>query len=188
MNPKYDTVPENVANACKKWLDLIGYDMASEHTKTTFYRLSWYVMNVAKREKEVYIRSFPNEARLTDMVIVPNIHVWSACSHHLLPFFGTVDFGYVPGSKILGFSKIPEAIKAMSKGAWVQEELTRYIADRLQTECEAMGVIVRMKCIHTCMIFDLDDASISPTITSAIRGVFAYNPAAKEEFLAHLRG
>jgi len=37
-----------------------------------------------------------------DMVIVRNVEFYSLCEHHLLPFFGTVQLGYIPNRKVIG--------------------------------------------------------------------------------------
>lgn len=124
----------------KAWLEELGYDLETEHTRMAPYRLSWYVMCMLADSKSVHITAFDNvNPRVEDMVIVPAIPVFSCCSHHLLPFFGYVDFGYIPGDKILGLSKIPGVIQAIAKGAWMQEHLTHAIADKFTTSWGRWG-------------------------------------------------
>lgn len=186
-NPKYEQLPKEIVDAATSWLKTLGYEMDTEHTSRTPARISWYVKEVLTRHDDVHISTYKNEPRVEDMIIVDNIPIWSACSHHLLPFFGRVDFGYVPGEKILGLSKIPMIIQRIAKGPWVQEHLTHRIADRLYEVSGALGVIIRTECTHTCMMLDMDTGHVPSMTICALRGVFAYNPSAKEEFMQHLR-
>lgn len=190
MYPPYDKVPKDVYEGAKAWLEFLGYDLDTEHTYMTPYRMSWYIMTVLDNGKDIHITSFKNEnPRVEDMVIVPGIPVWSACSHHLLPFFGRVDFGYIPQDKIVGLSKIPMLIKEMARGAWMQEHLCNHIADRFWKELNPLGVIVVMDCQHTCMMLDLDSGDIPHMKTSAVRGCFANkDDKSKDEFLTLVGG
>jgi GTP cyclohydrolase I len=186
-NPKYHAVPEEVERLATAWLAEMGFETNDAHRVNTPLRISWYVMNVLRSPKEVHFATFPNEPRVEDMVVLPPTPIWSACSHHLLPFFGVCNFAYIPGERIIGLSKVPELIKEMARGPWVQETLGHCIADKLYELSGAMGVAVRLRCVHTCMMFDLDDGAVQPTTTCALRGVFAYNPDAKAEFLQHIQ-
>src|SRR5690606_20793643 len=40
------------------------------------------------------------EAESSEMVVLKAIEFYSLCEHHMLPFFGTVAIGYIPGEKI----------------------------------------------------------------------------------------
>lgn len=185
--PPYNMVDPRIAEACTTWLKLLGYNLDTEHTRMTPYRLSWYVMNVLGFDREdVHITTFENVERVEDTIVIPNIPIWSACSHHLLPFTGRADFGYVPGERILGLSKIPLIIQQIAKGPWMQEDLTQHLANRLYSTAGVLGVIVRTECTHTCMMLDMDTGRVPSMTVCALRGIFAYNPAAKEEFMQHL--
>lgn len=187
-NPKYDELAPEVVKAARTWLELIGYAMDDEHSSRTPQRLSWYVQEVLTEHwQDVHISMYPNDnPRVEDMVVVDDIPIWSACSHHLLPFFGVADFGYVPGENILGLSKIPQVVQSMAKAPWVQEHMTHAIADYLYKTSGAMGVIVRTECTHTCMMLDLNCGRVPSMTICALRGVFAYNPAAETKFLKHI--
>lgn len=86
-----------------------------------------------------------------DMVIVRNIPFFSTCEHHLMPFEGTVDVGYIPNGYVLGLSKIPRIVDRFAKQLQLQEQLTRHIAAGIQSACDAKGAIVVIRATHTCM-------------------------------------
>lgn len=182
----YDEVPQEVYENAKQWLESLGYDLKTEHTQMTPYRISWYIMSVLGNSRDIHITTFKNEnPKIEDMVIVPRISIWSACSHHLLPFFGYADFGYIPQDRVIGLSKIPLLIKEMARGPWMQEHLCNHIADSFQNALEPQGVMVALRCQHTCMMLDLDSGEVPEMITSAIRGVFREEDgASRKEFLS----
>lgn len=88
-----------------------------------------------------------------EIIIVKDIHFSSLCEHHLLPFFGDCCIGYIPDKKILGLSKFPRLVDALSKKLHLQERLTKEIADGIHKLLEPYGVVVLINSIHSCMCF-----------------------------------
>ena len=155
----------------------------------TPYRLSWYVKRMLEHSTDdIHLTSFANgNPEVKDMVIVPRIPIFAACSHHLLPFVGHVDFGYIPGERLLGLSKIPQLIQRMAKGPWLQEHLAHAIADKFYQDLLAEGVIVRIECLHTCVMLDLGWGDVPGMVTCALRGSFMGCPECVQEFMEHLK-
>src|SRR3989338_4445097 len=75
-----------------------------------------------------------------EMVVAKDIEFYSTCEHHLLPFFGKVHIGYIPGRKIIGLSKIPRLVEVFSRRLQTQERLTSQIAEGLMTILKPKGV------------------------------------------------
>ncbi len=120
-----------------------------------------------------------------ELVIVPNIPVYSLCEHHLIPFHGIAHVGYIPsGGRIVGLSKIPRVVDGYARCPTVQERITSQVADALDDFLGASGVMVILECEHLCMIARGIKAHGSSTITSAVRGTFKDDPAARAEFLS----
>lgn len=97
-----------------------------------------------------YVKLF-DASDFNDLVVVSDITFSSLCEHHLLPFFGKVDVGYVPRGKILGLSKFARIIDAFSKRLQVQERLTKELADFLHDNLQPELVMVRIQASHSCM-------------------------------------
>jgi GTP cyclohydrolase I len=60
-------------------------------------------------------------------------------------------FGYVPGGKIVGLSKIPRLIQAMASRPIVQEDLVSEIADTFMSVVKPLGCVVRTTGRHDCV-------------------------------------
>jgi GTP cyclohydrolase I len=120
-------------------------------------------------------------------VLVRDIEFFSLCEHHLLPFFGRAHVAYLPGTHIIGLSKIPRLVDLYARRFQVQERLTGQIADALERILEPRGVLVRVEARHLCMAMRGVQKQHSATETLALRGVYADDPHARQETLALLR-
>ncbi len=123
-----------------------------------------------------------------EIVLIKDIRFESFCEHHLLPFFGEAHVAYLPDGKIVGLSKIPRVVEALSKRPQVQERLTEEIADLLMNELDARGVAVVMEASHSCMTVRGVHKPGSLCMTSAMRGVFKDNMASRSEVLSLIYG
>jgi GTP cyclohydrolase I len=119
-----------------------------------------------------------------EMILVRNIEFTSLCEHHILPFTGTVDVGYVPNGKVVGLSKIPRVVDAYARRLQVQERLTFQIASTIMTTLDALGCAVVIKAKHGCMCTRGVMKPTADMVTSAMLGVFRTKPEARAEFLS----
>ena len=137
-------------------------------------------------------RSFGDVDEQDDMIVVSGIRVESTCEHHLAPIIGTAAVGYVPSRRVgpdgvdvvrvVGLSKIPRAVEALAKRLQVQERLTGQIANALETALEPLGVAVVIRAVHHCMCTRGVHQIGAEMTTSAMRGLFRHDPAARAEF------
>lgn len=117
-----------------------------------------------------------------EMVVVADIPVYSHCEHHLATIFGTAAVAYIPNGKIVGLSKINRVVDAFARRLQVQERLTAQIADAINNNLNPKGVAVMLNCRHMCMESRGIRQPGTYTLTSALRGVFKEDAAARAEF------
>ena len=128
---------------------------------------------------------FPAEGE--GLVLVRDVEFYSLCEHHLLPFFGRVHVGYLPGGRIIGLSKIPRIVELFARRFQVQERITAQVADALVEVLEPQGVIVIAEAQHMCMAMRGVQKQQSATTTRALRGIYAHDPLARQEVISLLR-
>lgn len=124
----------------------------------------------------------------SEMVLVKDIDFYSLCEHHLLPFFGKCHVAYIPDGKVIGLSKIPRIVEAFSHRLQVQERLTSQIAEIVLEKIKPLGVGVVMEARHLCMEMRGAMSKNSPTVTSAMLGIFRADARTREEFLGFVSG
>ncbi|WP_017728040.1 GTP cyclohydrolase I FolE [Halalkalibacterium ligniniphilum] len=181
---------EKIKQAVVMILEAIGEDPSREGLIDTPKR-------VAKMYEEVFqgLNEDPKEHFATvfgedheELVLVKDIPFFSMCEHHLVPFFGKAHVGYIPrGGKVTGLSKLARAVEAVARRPQLQERITSTVADSLVETLDPHGVIVIVEAEHMCMTMRGVKKPGSSTVTSAVRGVFANDQAARAEVLALIK-
>ena len=118
-----------------------------------------------------------------EMVIVANIELYSLCEHHLLPFIGKAHVAYIPTGKVLGLSKIARIVDMFARRLQIQENLTREIADAIESVTQAAGVAVVIEAQHMCMMMRGVEKQNSSMNTSVMLGAFRESCNTRMEFL-----
>ena len=124
------------------------------------------------------------EEQYDEMVLVRDISFNSMCEHHLLPFMGTAHVGYIPRGKVTGLSKLARVVDEVARRPQVQERMTHTIADLVENELSARGVVVVLEAEHTCMTIRGVRKPGSLTVTSAVRGLFKTNVGSRAEAMS----
>mgnify|MGYP006288461171 CR=1 FL=1 len=120
-----------------------------------------------------------------EMVILRDIPFHSLCEHHLLPFIGTGSIVYMPKEgQIVGASKLARVLEVASSRPQIQERLTSQVANVVMERAKPHGVLVKLEAEHLCMTLRGVKKPGSTMVTSAIRGLFEKDKAARDEALS----
>ncbi|CAJ1002856.1 GTP cyclohydrolase I FolE [Brevibacillus aydinogluensis] len=123
-----------------------------------------------------------------EMVLVKDIPFYSMCEHHLVPFFGKAHVAYIPrGGRVVGLSKLARAVEAVARRPQLQERITSTVADAIVRKLDPHGVVVVVEAEHMCMTMRGVKKPGSKTVTSAVRGIFAHDAAARAEVFSLIR-
>lgn len=118
-----------------------------------------------------------------ELVLIRDIPYKSMCEHHFAPFFGKAHIAYIPNGKVAGLSKFARMLDAYAKRFQVQERLTDQVADCIEKVLEPLGTAVIIEGTHYCMCGRGVMKDGATTITSAMRGAFRTNDAARAELM-----
>lgn len=121
-----------------------------------------------------------------EMVVLRDIRLQSICEHHLLPFVGTAEVGYIPRGRVVGIDKLAQVVDILARRPQLQERLTKQIADLINECLKPRGVAVVVAAEHLCMSMRGLRVPGSRVVTSAMRGGFRTHEATRLEFFALL--
>ena len=123
-----------------------------------------------------------------EMVLLKDIHFYSVCEHHLLPFAGKAHIAYIPeNGRIVGISALARALEVFAKRPQVQERLTTQLADLIMKKLKPKGCMVILDAEHLCMSMRGIKKPGSRVVTSAVRGIFRTKQSTREEMLSLIK-
>ena len=123
------------------------------------------------------------ESAMDEMVVVQDIELYSMCEHHMLPFIGKCHIAYLPQGRVLGLSKFARIVDMYARRLQIQENLTRQIAEAVESVTNAKGVAVVIEAQHMCMMMRGVQKQNSKMKTSMMLGQFRKSQATRTEFL-----
>jgi GTP cyclohydrolase I len=123
-----------------------------------------------------------------EMVMVRDIPFSSLCEHHLVPFIGKAHLAYIPSTDgtVTGLSKLARLVDGFAHRLQVQERLTTQLADSLDEALHPRGTLVVLEAEHLCMAMRGVKKPGTSTVTSAVRGLFRTDVAARSEAMAFI--
>ena len=128
------------------------------------------------------ITSFPNVTEYDQMYVTGPVTIRSMCAHHMMPIAGRAYIGVFPGRNVIGLSKFNRIADWIASRPQIQEELTVQIADAVEQETQADGVVVLVQAEHFCMTHRGVREHESDMSTSVMRGVFRDKESLRQEF------
>jgi GTP cyclohydrolase I len=169
----------------------LGEDVGREgllDTPKRYAKAMRYLAGGYESDVETVVGGGVFEAEGDGVVLVRDVEFHSLCEHHLLPFFGRMHVAYLPGSRIIGLSKIPRIVDLYARRFQVQERLTEQVADALVQVLEPRGVAVVAEARHMCMAMRGVQKQQSSTTTRALRGVYVQDALARQDVLSMIKG
>lgn len=119
------------------------------------------------------------------MIVQVGIPYRAVCAHHLLPVLGTAHVGYIPGSAVVGLSKLSRLVYGFSHAMpSLQEDVCNSITTALMDCLLPLGAMCVVSAEHGCMAArGVEEASgCIQTVTASVKGVFIGNVEARAEF------
>ncbi|MRH78982.1 GTP cyclohydrolase I FolE [Spiribacter sp. C176] len=179
MNPDLDHHFEQIIRG-------IGENVDREGLVKTPYRAARameYLTQGYQQSLDDLVNDALFESDSDEMVIVRNIEFYSLCEHHVLPFIGRAQVGYIPNGKVIGLSKIARIVDMYARRLQIQEKLTRDVAEAVQSATDAKGVAVQMEAKHLCMMMRGVNKQNSEMSSSVMLGTFRTSQSTRNEFL-----
>ena len=168
-------------SAAAELLVALGVDVNSQGTADTPRRVA-HMLAELLTPVPFNPTTFPNEDGYDELVLVRDIPFVSLCEHHMLSFHGVAHVGYLPGTRIIGLSKLARLVHYFARSLQVQERLTKQVADWLRDELAPKGVGVVLVAEHQCMSIRGVQAVGTKTVTSTMYGLLRDNLASRQEF------
>jgi len=174
-------------------LNEIGEDTDREGLKGTPLRVANMYNEIFKgynKDRQPHVTVFPNgeDGFKVDEMIVDTGTFYSMCEHHMMPFFGTYTFAYIPreNGNIIGLSKVARVVEYYSARLQIQERLTEqillYLKESLGLCNPPLGMGLSMKATHLCKVMRGVKNKGEMTTTKLI-GMMKADVMARNEFI-----
>ena len=129
-------------------------------------------------------RTFEEIEGYDEMIVLRDIRVESHCEHHMVPIIGKAHVAYLPGSRVVGISKLARVVDAYAHRFQIQEKLTAQIANTINDVLQPRGVAVVIEANHQCMSTRGVHKPGASMVTSRMLGAFRDDASTRREFLA----
>lgn len=129
-------------------------------------------------------RTFEEVEGYDEIILLRDIRLESYCEHHMVPIIGRAHVAYLPGSRVVGISKLARVVDAYAKRLQIQEKLTVQIANTINDVLQPRGVAVVIEAGHQCMSTRGVHKPGVSMVTSRMLGAFRDNSDTRRELLS----
>ncbi len=186
--PATIALPDDVAEAVRTLIRWAGDDPAREGLIDTPARVAraWkeYTRGYGEDPALHLTRTFDEVGGYDEIVLLRDIPFQSHCEHHLAPIIGKAAIAYLPGSRVVGISKLARVLHGFARRLQVQERLTAQVADCIATHLQPLGVAVVIEASHACMSARGVNTPGVIMTTSRMMGCFRDDERSRKEVLA----
>ena len=181
-------VPDDVAEAVRTLIRWAGDDPSREGLIDTPNRVAraWkeYARGYGEDPAAHLTRTFEEVGGYDEIVLLKDIPFQSHCEHHLAPIIGRAAIAYLPGTKVVGISKLARVLHGFARRLQVQERLTAQVADCIWEHLSPKGCAVVIEASHACMSARGVNTPGVIMTTSRMMGCFRDDERSRKEVLA----
>lgn len=181
-------VPEAVAEAVRTLIRWAGDDPGREGLLDTPARVAraWkeYARGYHEDPGHHLSRTFKEVGGYDEIVLLKDIPFQSHCEHHMAPIIGKAHIAYLPGTRVVGISKLARVLHGFARRLQVQERLTAEVADCIWEHLQPKGVAVVIEATHACMTARGVNTPGVMMTTSRVMGTFRSDDRSRKEVLA----
>jgi len=181
-------VPDEVVEAVRTLIRWAGDDPSREGLLDTPNRVAraWKEYGCGYQEDPALhlTRTFDEVGGYDEIVLLRDIPFQSHCEHHLAPIIGKAAIAYLPGTRIVGISKLARVLHGFARRLQVQERLTAQVANCISQHLQPLGVAVVIEASHACMSARGVNTPGVIMTTSRMMGCFRDDERSRKEVLA----
>lgn len=179
-----------IENNIAEVMQYIGEDVTREGLLETPSRVRRALLEICAgyrmNPKDVF-KTFDSDG-YDQIVLLRNVHFFSMCEHHMLPFYGTASIAYIPDKRVIGISKLARLLEIYSKRLQIQERLCEQVTGDLETYLQPKGSACIIKATHMCMNMRGIKTRDAEMVTSSLKGAFLNEPSCRMELFNLLKG
>jgi GTP cyclohydrolase IA len=186
--PPHDLDPAAIEAGVRLILQGLGQAGKAEVMENTPRRVAdLYVemMNPGWVDVDEVFKTFanPNDGSYDDLIIVNDCHYVSMCEHHLAPAFGVAHFAYLPGERVVGYSKIKKGLNYIARGPQLNERILVDTLDIVEQQLQPRGCALVLQSVHACMALRANGPAQELVTVQGFRGELRDAPY-RGEFMA----
>lgn len=177
--PPHELDPAKIEAGIRLVLEGLGQSGKAEVMENTPRRVAdMYVewLNPGWVDVDEVFKTFGNPSDNHDLIVVNDCHYTSLCEHHLAPAFGVAHFAYVPGDRVVGYSKIKKGLNYVARQPQLNERILTDVLDIVEAQIEPLGCALVLESVHCCIAVRSSGPAQELVRVQGFRGCLADEP------------